>query len=164
MLLSLKESTRPKDLMAQQYDPQASLDHIRRLQDRTRDEYVRQGFARPNVVAVAVALFVAIASRDLPGPWDGGVSLLAVGALVGMAIVHARRAPVRRTSSASEVLLLLGAAAALLAALVGFVAAAHALDLPAPYTFAAAALALTSIVVAQWTRRAFAAVVRRQGA
>jgi hypothetical protein len=147
--------------MAYDYDPQASLDDIRRMQDRTRDEYVRHGFARSNVIAVAVLLFVAIASRDLPNPWDGAVSLLAVGVLVAMAIVHARRAPVRRQPSGRELLVMLGASAALVGALIGFVAAAHALDLPAPYTFAAAALALTSVVVAQWTRRAYAAVVRR---
>jgi hypothetical protein len=150
--------------MAYQYDPQASLDDIRRMEDRTRDEYVRHGFARSNVVAVAVLLFIAIASRDLPNPWDGVVSLLAVGALVALAIVHARRAAVRRNPSGLELLLLLGASGALLAALVGFVAAARALDLPAPHTFAAAALALTSVVAARWTRRAYAAVVRRQDA
>ena len=148
--------------MAYEYDARASLDDIRRMQARTRDEYVRHGFARRYVVAVAVALFVAIAARDLPLPWNGAVSLLAVGALVVMATVRMRRATVRRRCSAQEVLLLLGASAVLLAALTGFVAAAHALDLPAPNTLAAAALALTSIVAAQWTQQAYAAVLRRQ--
>ena len=147
--------------MAYQYDPQASLDDIRRMQDRTREEYVRHGFDRPHVLAVAVALFVAIASRDLPNPWDSVVNLLAVGALVAMAIVHARRAAVRRHPGRAELLLSLGAIVALLAALAGFVAAARALDLPVPNTFAAAALALTSVVTAQWTKPACMAIVRR---
>jgi hypothetical protein len=144
------------------YDAQASLNDIRRMQDRTRDEYVRHGFARSYVIAVAVVLFVAVAARDLPSPWDGGVSLLAVGVLVAMAVVQARRAAVRRQPGGLEVLVLVGAAAALLAALTGFVAASRALDLPAPYTMAAAALALTSVVAARWTRLVYAAAVRRQ--
>jgi hypothetical protein len=147
--------------VAYQYGPEASLDDIRRMQDHTRDEYIRQGFARRSVIAVAVALFVVVAARDLPDPWDSGVSFLAAAALVTMAIVNMRRAAVRRHCGRLELLLLLGAAAALLAALIGAQALTDALDLPAPHTVAGAAIALASVAAAPWMRRAYAAAVRR---
>jgi hypothetical protein len=144
------------------YGAEASLDDIRRMQDRTREEYVDQGFARRSVVAVAVALLIVVAARDLPDPWDGVVGLLAAGALVAMAVTNVRRATVRRHPGRRELLLLLGAAAALLAAIVGIRAATHALGLPAPHTVAGVMVALMSIVAAQRVRRAYAAVVRQE--
>jgi predicted permease len=150
--------------MAYQYDLQASLDDIRRMQDRTREEYVRHGFARSYVIAVAVGLFVVIASRDLPHWWDSVVSLLGVGALIALAVVNGRRATVRRRAGRSEVVILVVAGVVLLGALAGFLAAAHGLDLPAPNTWAGAALALSSIVISEVTGKAYAAAVRRQDA
>jgi hypothetical protein len=79
-----------------------------------------------------------------------------------MAIVNVRRATVRRHPGRLESLLLLGAAVALLAALLGIPALTNALDLPAPHTFAGAAIALLSVVAASWVRRAYAAVVRHE--
>jgi predicted permease len=150
--------------MAYQYDLQASLDDIRRMQDRTREEYVRHGFARSYVIAVAVGLFVVIASRDLPHWWDSVVSLLGVGALIALAVVNGRRATVRRRAGRSEVVILVVAGVVLLGALAGFLAAAHGLGLPAPNTWAGAALALSSIVISEVTGKAYAAAVRRQDA
>ena len=85
--------------MTYQYGPEASLDDIRRMQDRTRDEYVRQGFRPRTVIAVAVALFIVVAAGDLPEPWDAVVSLLGAAALVALAVVNMRRATVRRRPS-----------------------------------------------------------------
>ncbi|MBE2315887.1 hypothetical protein DVA67_007865 [Solirubrobacter sp. CPCC 204708] len=148
--------------MATQYDPQTSLDDIRRMQARTRAEYVRHGFAWRSVLAAAVGLFVVVAARDLPDPWDTIVSLGAAVVLVGMAIVHTRGAAVRRRGSAAELALLCGASVALIAAIAGLPALAEALELPAPNTFAAAAVALLSVGLARLTRSAFASAVRRQ--
>jgi peptidoglycan/LPS O-acetylase OafA/YrhL len=144
------------------YPPEASLDHIRRMQDRTRDEYVRQGFTRRSVIAVAIALFVAVASRDLPNPWDGVVSLLAAATLVTMAVVNVQRARIRRRAGRLELGVLAGAAAALLAVLLGAQALTEALDLPAPYTIAGAAVALLSVAAAPGFRRAYAAAIWRE--
>jgi hypothetical protein len=143
-------------------DPQTSLDQIRRMQERTREEYVRHGFGFPQVLMSAVGLFVVVAARDLPDPWAAVVSLGAVLALVVMAVVHTRRAAVRRQPSGTELALLAGASVALLVGIVGLPLATAALDLPAPNTIAGAVLALMSVVIARATRSAFATVVGRQ--
>ena len=148
--------------MSHQTDPQTALDQIRRMQDHTRDEYVRHGFSLPQVLMAALGLFVVVAARDLPEPWGTVVSLGAVAVLVLMAVVHTRRAAVRRQAGAAELALLAGASVALLIAIVALPAAAEALELPAPNTIAAAVIALLSIVIARGTRAAFATVVRRE--
>jgi hypothetical protein len=63
-------------------DAQTSLDDIRRLQDRTRDEYVRHGFSRPYMLASALALFIAFASFDLPAPHTVAAAALALTTLM----------------------------------------------------------------------------------
>jgi hypothetical protein len=47
-----------------------SLDTMRRMQDRTREEYLRQSFARPGVLLIGLGLLLVCASFDLPGRWD----------------------------------------------------------------------------------------------
>jgi hypothetical protein len=146
-------------------DAQTSLDDIRRLQDRTRDEYVRHGFSRPYLLASALVLFIAFASFDLPAPWGTTAVTSGVGLALGLLVVHQHRAPVRRRPTGPELLFYAGASAGLIVVYVAFsVATAIAdlkFDLPAPHTVAAAALALTTLLCANPARRVFESTVRR---
>jgi phosphatidylserine synthase len=142
-------------------DPQTSIDQIRRLQDRTRDEYVRHGFSRPYLLVLALAIFVMFASHDLSGPWDSVVGLLGAALLVAGLLVHQRRASVRRRPTALEALFSLVVGGVLLLICAVFLGAAHSLDLPAPNTIAATAIALAIVCGAQLTRPVFTAIVRR---
>lgn len=47
-------------------DAQASLDSIRRLQDRTREEIARQVFPLPYVIISSLGIFAGFAAADLP--------------------------------------------------------------------------------------------------
>lgn len=147
------------------YDAQTSLDDIRRLQDRTRDEYVRHGFSRPYMLASALVLFVAFASFDLPAPWDTRAVTSGVGLSLVLLVVHQQRAPVRRRPTGPELLFYAGMSAALIVAYVAFsIAAAVAalkFGLPASHTVAAAALALTTLASVKPARRVFASIARR---
>jgi hypothetical protein len=146
-------------------DAQTSLDDIHRLQDRTRDEYVRHGFSRPYMLASALVLFIAFASFDLPAPWDTTAAMLGVGLSLGLLVVHQHQAPVRRKPAGPELLFYAGASVCLIVAYVAFsIATAIAslkFDLPAPHTVAAAALALTTLLCANPARRVFESIVRR---
>ncbi|WP_176611519.1 hypothetical protein [Actinomadura sp. WMMB 499] len=146
-------------------DARAALADVQRMQERTRDEYVRNHFARPYLLLTAFGIFVALASSDLPSPWNTVVFLLGEGLLVGGAVMQRRRAAVRRKANAAEGMYVFGAAAALIAAYVAFniVASLGVLSfgLPAPRTFAAAALALLFLAVAGPSRRLFGTLVRR---
>ncbi|GGU93382.1 hypothetical protein GCM10010182_06150 [Actinomadura cremea] len=146
-------------------DAHIALADVERLQERTREEYVRQHFARPYLLVTALGVFVALASSDLPSPWGTPVFLLGEGMLIGAAVLQRRRAAVRRKANASEGLFVLGGAVAVLAAYIAFniVTALGVLSfgLPAPRTFAAAAVALLFLAAAGPARRIFASAVRR---
>lgn len=145
-------------------DAHTSLDDIRRLQDRTRDEYVRHGFAYPYLLISALGLFIAFASFDLPVPWSTVVALAGVGVAVGVLPVHQRRASIRRKPTGPELLFHVAGAAGLIAAYVAFSIAAVVAHLrfgmPAPHTVAAAALALTTLACARPARRALQSIIR----
>ncbi|MFJ8850013.1 hypothetical protein [Streptomyces sp. NPDC102437] len=141
-------------------DAQARLTEIRRLQERTSDEYVRHGFSRPYLITAALMIFIALASFDLPNPWSGAMLLPVFALVVGQLITYRRRASVRRRPTGPEVLFALGLSAVFLAAFAGLLAAARAMGAPAPHAVAAAVLALASLPVAGLARRAFGALVR----
>ncbi len=63
---------------------QSSLENIRRLQDRTHDQLVRQGFALPYVITSMLVLFLMFAPFDLQGSWA------AAAGLVGCAVAGGR--------------------------------------------------------------------------
>ncbi|HEY7488479.1 MAG TPA: hypothetical protein VH912_28815 [Streptosporangiaceae bacterium] len=148
------------------HDAQASLDGIHRLQDRTRAEYVRHGFARPYLVISALAMFIVLASFDLPSPWNTAAIGLGGGLAVGSLLVQQRRAPVSRRPTGLELLVCAAMSVGLLLLYVAFsivAAIAHQkLGLPAHHTVAAAAITLTT--VAAWGRvsRVFEATLRRE--
>jgi len=144
------------------HDLQTSAEEIRRLQDRTRDEYLRHGFSRPYLLVSALAVFMMFASHDLPGPyWDSAAGALGAALLVGGLVVHQRRASVRRRPTALELLFSAAIGAVLLLICAVFLGAARTLDLPAPNTVAAAAIALAILLGANLTRPVFTAIVRR---
>ena len=163
MLLSCEESIRATrgDLMTS-HDPQTSLEEIHRLQDRTRDEYVRHGFSRPYLLVSALAVFLMFASHDLPNPyWNSAAAALGVALVVGGLVVHQRRAAVRRRPTALELLFSVTLGAVLLLIWAVFLGAAQTLGLPAPNTIAAAVIALVILGGASLIRPAFTAIVRR---
>ncbi|YCK40341.1 hypothetical protein ACNF49_41645 [Actinomadura sp. ATCC 39365] len=85
-----------------QHDAQTSLDDIHRLQDRTRQQIVRQSFALPRVLVSALGLFVMLAAMDLPSPWRYLGAALGVVVYAGVGIVYEHRASVRRTATRRE--------------------------------------------------------------
>ena len=144
------------------HDPQTSVEEIRRLQDRTRDEYVRHGFSRPYLLVTALAVFIMFASSDLPSPyWDNAVAALGLALTVGGLLVHQRRASVRRRPTALELLFSVGVGGVLVVVVSVSLGVAHTLGLPAPNTFAAAVIALTVLGGANLTRPVYTAIVRR---
>lgn len=146
-------------------EARGSLDDIRRLQDRTRGEYIRHGFARPYLLTSVFGLFIALASFDFPSPWQLIVFLLGEGVMVGVVIVQRRRAPVRRNPTAPVVLFNVGVGVALLAVYVAYSIAAalgvQAFDLPMQHTIVAAAVTLTVLVAVAPARRLFDSIVPR---
>ncbi|MFD0899010.1 hypothetical protein [Actinomadura sediminis] len=146
-------------------DAQAALADVQRMQERTRDEYVRHQFARPYMLLTAFGLFVALASSDLPSPWSTVLFLVGEGILIGGATLQRRRSPVKRKANVPEGLYVIGAAAAVIVAYIAFTIVASlgvlSFGLPAPRVWAAAALALLFLVLAGPSRRIFESVVRR---
>ncbi|MGP4022726.1 hypothetical protein [Actinomadura sp. 3N407] len=141
-------------------EARASLDEIRRLQDRTRDEYIRQGTSRPEVLLVALGLFIVFASFDLPDPWDLIAMLLADGLIFGVLAVGYARASVRRKPTGAEVMFILAMSAYVIVGFGAFLITARMIGLPAPYTIAGAATALGCIASTRPFRRAYEKVVR----
>ncbi|WP_052371709.1 hypothetical protein [Amycolatopsis taiwanensis] len=145
-------------------DAQASLDTIQRLQGRSVDEYVDHGFARPYVLLSALAVFVAFASFDLPGPWDTFAVALGLGLIATVSAIWQRRARVHRKPTGLELLYHLAAAIVFLVACVAFQVAAVVFawkfGLPAQHTFAAAMTALMVVATARPARKVFRAVAR----
>jgi ABC-type Co2+ transport system permease subunit len=148
------------------HEARVSLDDIRRLQDRTRDAYVRHGFSRTSLLIMALAMFVMIASLDLPSPWPTVGLGIGLGLLAGLGLAQQRRAPVRRRLTWPEALYCAGTAAVFLVALVAFelpaALAVLTLDLPVQHTISGAALAATFLAGAGPVRRGFAAIVRNE--
>lgn len=146
-------------------DAQAALADVQRMQERSRDEYVRHQYAWPYMLLTALGIFVALASSDLPSPWSTVAFLAGEAVLIGAAVLQRRRAPVQRKANAPEGLFVVGTAGAVLVAYIAFniVASLGVLSfgLPAPRTFAAAGVALLFLVLAGPSRRIFQSVVRR---
>ena len=90
------------------HDAQSSLDDIRRLQDRTREQVVRQSFALSHVLLAALGLLLGLASVDLQNPWRTAALLLGFGLFVGVGIVLERRALVQRKPTGLEWLFWVG--------------------------------------------------------
>jgi hypothetical protein len=147
------------------HDAQASLDSVRRFRDRTVDEYVRHGFARPYVLSTALTVFIVFASFDLPNPWDAVAKALAVGLSVLQLLVYRRRAAVRMAPTGLELLYCAAMSVGIIVAYVAFqiaaVLAALRLGLPAHHTVAAAATALLIVATAGLARRGYQAAVRQ---
>ncbi|GAA1183562.1 hypothetical protein [Pseudonocardia alaniniphila] len=149
------------------HDAQSSLDDIRRLQGRTREQVVRQSFARPNVLLAALGLLVGLASIDLENPWRTVAFLLGFGLFVGVGIVHERRALVKREPAGVEWLFWVGLSAGLMLLFGIFRIAGWVLfglqpqALLSQAAVAAAATAVAYVAVTPLIRRAFVAVVLR---
>ncbi|MFB4281931.1 hypothetical protein ACBJ59_42030 [Nonomuraea sp. MTCD27] len=113
------------------HDAQNSLDDIHRLQDRTREEIVRQSFTLPRVIISALGLFVAFSTIDLPRPWNLSFMVLGLAVYAGVGIVCEHRASVRRKTTTQEALFHGGLIACIMVAFaVGRIAAFALFDLP----------------------------------
>ncbi|MGP3958168.1 hypothetical protein ACTWPT_19350 [Nonomuraea sp. 3N208] len=150
------------------HDAQSSLDDIRRLQEKTRDEYIRQGFALPYVVASAIGLFISFGSVDLERPWSTVANVVGVIVFVVAGIVQAHRTAVRRKPAAPDVLVFAGWLVGLIVAFGLFRIIGWALfDLPASGllsqgTFAAAGMAVMYVATVPLIRRAIREIVRQE--
>ncbi|RSN56532.1 hypothetical protein [Actinomadura sp. WAC 06369] len=145
-------------------DAQAALADVHRMQERSRDEYVRQQFTWPYLLLTALGVFVALASGDLPAPWGTAAFLAAEAVLIGTAVLQRRRASVRLKAKGPDTLFVLGGAVAVIVAYVAFNVVTSlgvvAFDLPAPRTFAAAGVALLFLLLAGPSRRVYRSLVR----
>lgn len=148
---------------------QSSLDEIRRLEEATRDEEVRQNFSLPYAAVAALGLFVALASTDLEWPWSVVASTLGFGVYLGVAIVLVRRASVRRNPTSQEWMLYAGLSAGLMIVFgavrtIGW--AVFGLKAHGPLsqgTVAAAVVALIFFASTPLIRRAIRAIMRQDG-
>jgi hypothetical protein len=151
------------------HDAQSSLDDIRRLQDRTREQVVRQSFARSNVLLAALGLLVGLASIDLENPWRTVAFLIGFGLFLGAGIVHERRALVKRRPIGLEWLFWVGLSAGLMLLFSIFRIAGWALfglqsqGLLSQAAVAAVATVVTYVAVTPLIRRTFKAIVLREG-
>ncbi|MBE1532709.1 hypothetical protein [Actinomadura algeriensis] len=145
-------------------DARTALADAHRLQERTRDEYVRQQFTWPYMLATALGIFIAFGSTDLPEPWDTVAFLAGEGIFIGAAVMQRRRAAVRMKANVGDGLFVIIGAFAVLLAYIGFNVVTSlgvlSFDLPAPRLFAAAALALLFLAVAGPARRLYGALLR----
>ncbi|MFD9950619.1 hypothetical protein ACFWYW_58025 [Nonomuraea sp. NPDC059023] len=114
-----------------QHDAQTSLDDIHRLQDKTRQQLLRQSFALPRVLISALGLFIAFATIDLPHPWDFVGLALGTVLYMGVGIVYEHWASVRRKVTRQEMLFHCGLLACIMAAfIIGRIAAFALFNLP----------------------------------
>ncbi|CND45123.1 Uncharacterised protein [Mycobacterium tuberculosis] len=137
-----------------------SLDTVRLMQGRTREEYIRQGFARPGVLLIALGLFLVCASFDLPGRWDTVAMLLGDALILGVIAGGCARASVHRRPGGAELVIVLAASACLIAGFVTLQIVARLVGLPAPYTIAAAVTALAFVAFMHPMRRVYSKIVR----
>jgi hypothetical protein len=151
------------------HDAQSSLDDIRRLQDRTREQVVRQSFTLSCVLLAALGLLVGLASIDLQNPWRTAALLLGFGLFFVVGIVHERCALVQRKPTGREWLFWVGLSAGLMLLFGVFRIAAWALfglqpqGLPSQAAAAAAATAATYVAITPLIRRTFKEIVLRDG-
>ncbi|GAA3072762.1 hypothetical protein GCM10010464_41030 [Pseudonocardia yunnanensis] len=151
------------------HDAQSSLDDIRRLQDRTRQQVVRQSFARSYVLLAALGLLVGLASIDLQNPWRTAAFLLGFGLFVGVGIVHEHRALVQRKPTGLEWLFWVGLSGGIMLLfgifrIVGWaVFGLQSQGLLSQGAVAAAATAVTYVAITPLIRRAFTVIVLRDG-
>ncbi|MEV4580511.1 hypothetical protein AB0K16_45530 [Nonomuraea jabiensis] len=89
-------------------DAQASLDQIRALQDRTREEMVRKIFPWPFVIVSALGLFAVFTSIDLGQPWDSLARGLGLAVFMGSGLLHAFRITVLPRPTALMIAILIG--------------------------------------------------------
>ena len=149
------------------HDAQSSLDDIRRLQDRTREQAARQSFTLSYVLLAALGLLVGLASIDLQNPWRTAALLLGFGLFVGVGIVHERLALVQRKPTGLEWLFWVGVSAGLMLLFGIFRIAGWALfglqsqGLLSQAAVAAVATAVTYVAVTPVIRRTFKANVLR---
>jgi hypothetical protein len=151
-----------------QHDAQASLDDIHRLQDRTRQQIVRQSFALPRVVISALGLFTAFAAIDLPRSWSFVIMALGILLYASVGIVYEHRASVRRKVTREEVLFHGGLLACIVVAFsVGRIAAFALFDLPPQgllsQATAGAFVAAVAYVAATPVNRSILKSIVRQG-
>ncbi|MEO3858215.1 hypothetical protein [Acrocarpospora sp. B8E8] len=149
-------------------DAQSTLDDIRRLQDRTRDELVGHNFSLPYALLMALGLFIGFASTDLPRPWNDVACLLGFGLYVGVTIlqqVRQCRSSVRPRSlwvpTRLELVFYVGWAVSILLVFAAARTATWALDLPAQGTVAAAVVALAFVAATPLARRIVKAIMRQ---
>ena len=151
------------------HDAKSSLDDIRRLQDRTREQVVRQSFTLSYVLLAAVGLLVGLASIDLQNPWGTAALLLGFGLFVGVGIVRERRALVQRKPTGLEWLFWVGLSAGLILLFSVFRIAAWALfglqpqGLLSQAAAAAVATAVVYVAITPLIRRTFKGIVLRDG-
>jgi hypothetical protein len=151
------------------HDAQSSLADIRRLQDRTREQVVRQSFTLSYVLLAALGLLVGLGSSDLQNPWRTAALLLGFGLFFGVGIVHERRALVQRKPTGLEWLFWVGLSAGLMLMFGVFRIAAWALfslqpqGLLSQAAAAAAATAAIYVAITPLIRRTFKEIVLRDG-
>ncbi|MBE1490686.1 hypothetical protein [Plantactinospora soyae] len=149
-------------------DAQLSLDDIQRLQDKTREQIVRQSVIPPYVPLAALGLFAGLASVDLQNPWRTAALLSGFGLFLGVGIVHEQRALVQRKPTGPEWLFWVGVSAGLMLLFGVFRIAAWAwMALPpegllSQGTLAAAATAATYVAITPLIRRTFKKIVLRE--
>ncbi|AVT33566.1 hypothetical protein C6361_33605 [Plantactinospora sp. BC1] len=148
-------------------DAQLSLDDIRRMQDRTREQMVRQRFTPTYVPLAAVGLFAGLVSVDLENPWRTAAILLGFGLFLGVGIVQEHRSLVGRKPTALEGLFWAGLATGLMLLFgIARIAAWAWLALPpeglmSQGTLAAAVTAAAYVAITPLVRRIFRAIVQR---
>ncbi|MFI7614008.1 hypothetical protein ACIBP6_22525 [Nonomuraea terrae] len=151
-----------------QQDARTSLDDIHRLQDRTREQIVRQSFALPRVVISALGLFIAFAAIDLPRPWNFVFLVAGMVLYAGVGIVYEHRASVCRKVTSQEALFHGGLLACIMVAFsIGRIAAFALFDLP-PHGLlsqaaAGAIVVAVAYVAATPVNRAIMKSIVRQG-
>lgn len=151
------------------HDAQSSLDDIRRLQDTTREQVVRQSFCLSCVLLAALGLLLGLASLDLENPWRTAAFSCGFGLFVGVGIVRERRALVQRKPTGPEWLFWVGLSAGIMLLFGIFRIAAWALfglqshGLLSQAAAAAVATAVTYVAVTPLIRRSFKKIVLRDG-
>lgn len=144
-------------------DAQASLEGIRRMRERSAEEYVRHMYSWPYMLATAFGIFLVFASFDLPGPWDDVVMWSGLGITVVVPMVLRRRAAVHRRPGGVETAWSLAVAGAMIMMYVvvqtAAVIATLALGMPAPHTVAATVMAVFVLASTRLARRVSTAIV-----
>ncbi|TDC65576.1 hypothetical protein [Streptomyces hainanensis] len=126
-------------------DARHALDDIRHRGDQARAAHLRFGHSRTALLLSALALFLPLASYDLPNPWGGAMLLPVVGLLAAMLVGYLCRSPVRRSLTVREAALGAAAGTVLVAAFRGLAAAARTSGVPAPHTAAALVLCVAGV-------------------